>query len=387
MVEVERPRNGQAADFRFATELLPADAYSVIVATQPPGHRCTALNAQGRVIQGVAPTVVVSCVPVFDDATYTIGGRIDGLEGEGLTLALNNGQQTFEVAPEANRFVFPGGVLDDTAWEVSVQRQPQGPTQDCRVEDGIGVVDGAHEEGVRVRCVDASQVSVDLFWPPSDGSRVQAFLVDEGGHMVGREPQDARLNRGRALFTLQAPNRAGAAALAEGRFLLWIFVDHDNEGSPGSLTPAFRPGVDLGRLIPLRLLAGRPHTEVIRWSAGDEARLPPLDEIELVVDMGGEDPSGELICWWAPSGLELPIPPGRDPPVISTTRVLCQGDACVDGGNLVGVPRVGLPNTIDYGVTCWIDQDGDGQLSDGDLRGHQNSDGDDRVVVRMRERN
>src|SRR6185369_5381840 len=89
--------------FTFATELASGAAFEVSVATQPtrPAQTCTVADASGTVGGGDVRTVKVSCAT----NSYTISGTVCGLQGSGLVLK-NNGGDDVGVQTDGG-FAFP----------------------------------------------------------------------------------------------------------------------------------------------------------------------------------------------------------------------------------------------------------------------------------------
>lgn len=89
--------------FTFATELASGSAFAVTVATQPthPAQTCTVADASGTIGGGDVRTVKVSCAT----NKYTIRGTVSGLQGGGLVLQ-NNGGDDVGVQTEGG-FAFP----------------------------------------------------------------------------------------------------------------------------------------------------------------------------------------------------------------------------------------------------------------------------------------
>jgi len=97
--------------------------------------------------------------------THTVGGMISGLTGKGLVLRLLNSQSTGSISvsppPGAVRFEFPTGLATGSAYAVTVQAQPVGPSQLCAVTRG---------QGGRIGNADVTDVVVDCSVAP-DGQR------------------------------------------------------------------------------------------------------------------------------------------------------------------------------------------------------------------------
>jgi parallel beta-helix repeat protein len=82
--------------------------------------------------------------------SYTIGGSISGLDGSGLVLQCNAGDDLAISADGA--FTFSTSVTDGADYSVTVLTQPTGPSQTCTVNNGAGTVSGADVTGVTVTC-------------------------------------------------------------------------------------------------------------------------------------------------------------------------------------------------------------------------------------------
>ncbi|HKV24436.1 MAG TPA: kelch repeat-containing protein [Candidatus Acidoferrum sp.] len=106
--------------------------YAVTVLTQPlnPTEICTVANGSGTATTN-AVTINVSCV-----LSYTIGGTVNGLEGSGLVLQDNNGDNLKITA--SGVFTFPTQLATGTNYAVTVFTQPSNPAQTCVVTNGTG---------------------------------------------------------------------------------------------------------------------------------------------------------------------------------------------------------------------------------------------------------
>nr|WP_282452799.1 FG-GAP repeat protein [Lysobacter sp. CAU 1642] len=82
--------------------------------------------------------------------TYTIGGTTEGLEGAGLVLQKNGGDDL--LVGVNGRFSFATPLFDLTPYSVTVAAQPTGPSQTCTIANGSGTVDGANVTDVVVSC-------------------------------------------------------------------------------------------------------------------------------------------------------------------------------------------------------------------------------------------
>ena len=66
--------------FTFATPLASGAAYAVTVASSPAGQTCTVSSGSGTVGSANVTSVAVTCTSA---ATYTVGGSVSGLSGDG----------------------------------------------------------------------------------------------------------------------------------------------------------------------------------------------------------------------------------------------------------------------------------------------------------------
>ena len=83
--------------------------------------------------------------------TYTVGGSVSGLQGAGLVLQDNLGND-LPVASSGN-FVFTAALAAGGAYSVTVKTQPTNVWQTCTVTNGSGAVAAANVTGVVVTCV------------------------------------------------------------------------------------------------------------------------------------------------------------------------------------------------------------------------------------------
>lgn len=122
--------------FTFATELASASAFAVTVATQPtrPSQTCTVADGSGTIGGGDVRTVKISCAT----NTFTINGAVSGLQGSGLVLQ-NNGGDDVGVQTDGG-FAFPTKIPSGSGYSVTVKTQPSSPAQSCSVQSGSGTV-------------------------------------------------------------------------------------------------------------------------------------------------------------------------------------------------------------------------------------------------------
>jgi hypothetical protein len=134
--------------FTIATSVAPGAAYSISVVTQPQNPPQTCVVHDGSGTMGSAPVTTVTVVCATN--TFTVGGTVSGLQGEGLVLQ-NNGTDNLAVTQNGTiTFSTPIAVGDPYA--VTVSTQPSAPVQTCTVADGSGTMSTANVTNVAVTC-------------------------------------------------------------------------------------------------------------------------------------------------------------------------------------------------------------------------------------------
>lgn len=139
-------------DFTFNTPIASGQTYSVSVLSSPtsPAQQCDVTSPSGTVTTSNVTSVVVNCVRT----EFTIGGTVTGLQGSGLVLQ-NNGGNDLAIAANG-AFTFTGSVPTGTAYSVSVAAQPSSPTQECVVSNAAGAVSGGDVSNISVTCTTSS---------------------------------------------------------------------------------------------------------------------------------------------------------------------------------------------------------------------------------------
>jgi hypothetical protein len=134
--------------FTFPTKLASGAQYNVTVRTQPsdPNQSCTVANARGTIGNADVGNVVVSC----STADFTIGGTVHGLEGSGLVLR-NNGGDDLNIDGNGD-FHFDTALPSGARYDVKVAAQPSNPNQTCTVEQGSGTVGSSNVTNIVVTC-------------------------------------------------------------------------------------------------------------------------------------------------------------------------------------------------------------------------------------------
>jgi hypothetical protein len=141
-----------SADGRYvvAASVGSGADYDVTVATQPtsPGQTCTVTNGKSKV---AGANVVVDVVCTAN--TYKVGGKLEGLQGNGLVLQNNAGDDLTLNAANNGDFAFVTKVASGAAYAVTVKTQQNGlDGESCWATTGSGTMADADVRRVRVWC-------------------------------------------------------------------------------------------------------------------------------------------------------------------------------------------------------------------------------------------
>jgi hypothetical protein len=119
--------------YTFATAIPTGTAYKVTVLTQPtvPAQICSVASGTGTANANVGNIVVTCSTP-----TISIGGSVTGLDGTGLVLQ-DNGGNNLTVSANGS-FTFSSLIVSGTSYNVTVLTQPSSPAQTCTVTGGSG---------------------------------------------------------------------------------------------------------------------------------------------------------------------------------------------------------------------------------------------------------
>jgi len=135
--------------FAFATPIASGAVYAVTILTQPgaPSQTCSLASASGTVAAANVADVVLTCVT----NQFKVGGTVTGLNGTGLVLQDNSGDD-LPVAADGT-FTFATAINSGAAYSVTVLANPTGLSQTCTVGNGMGIVGAADVTAVTVTCV------------------------------------------------------------------------------------------------------------------------------------------------------------------------------------------------------------------------------------------
>ncbi len=135
--------------FAFAAPLEDRASYAVTVKSQPTDkwQTCTVSGGEGTVAAAPVTAVAVTCTT----NRYAVAGTVSGLDGSGLVLQNNAGD---DLTIERNgRFEFPAEVESGADYRVSVLTNPANRSQTCTVTNGAGTITDQGVTNVEVSCV------------------------------------------------------------------------------------------------------------------------------------------------------------------------------------------------------------------------------------------
>jgi len=138
-------------NFTFGNQLPHGTAWTVTVSNQPsnPSQTCSVSNGSSPAITGNVSNIQVKCTT----NRFTVGGTVTGLQGSGLVLRNNGGDN---LAINANgAFTFSTTLPDLSSYAVTLLTQPGTPSQTCTVSSGTGIISGANVTTVSVSCASA----------------------------------------------------------------------------------------------------------------------------------------------------------------------------------------------------------------------------------------
>ena len=167
---VEVAANGA---FTFPTQIASGGAYNVTVRTAPsnPRQSCAVANGAGTVGAAPVTNITVTCT-----STFTVTVTVSGLEGSGLLLR-NNGGDDLSISSNGVR-TFATALTSGAAYAVTVATEPQSPTQTCVVANGAGTIGSADVANVTVTC---TTNSYSIGGVVTGASVFGVFLRNNGG--------------------------------------------------------------------------------------------------------------------------------------------------------------------------------------------------------------
>jgi hypothetical protein len=161
-------------EFSFPSPIASGATYSVTVKTQPsgPSQSCGVVSGTGIVGSADITNITITCAT----GTFTIGGNVTGLQGSGLVLRNNGGDDLTIVGN--GPFQFPTMLASGAAYSVTVSTNPSNPAQSCGVTNAAGTVNGASIANITVTCM-TSRFTIGGSISGLAGSRLQLRLNSE----------------------------------------------------------------------------------------------------------------------------------------------------------------------------------------------------------------
>jgi predicted transcriptional regulator len=134
--------------FAFATPIASGASYAATVSSQPfgPSQTCTVSSGSGSAGASNVTSIAVSCTT----NSFSIGGVVTGLQGSGLVLR-DNGGDNLAIAGNG-AFTFATPIASGQTYAATVLVQPGSPTQTCTVSAGAGTVGASNVTGIVVSC-------------------------------------------------------------------------------------------------------------------------------------------------------------------------------------------------------------------------------------------
>lgn len=139
---------GKNGFFGFDEPLRDGEEFGVLVTAQPtsPEQFCTPSGGSGTLFGREYSDVVITC----SDEGYVSAGFVVGLEGSGLVLR-NNGGDDLEIIG-SGFFRFGQLVADGSEVNVQVETQPTGPNQTCSVYNVPDSIRGTDKVDTIITC-------------------------------------------------------------------------------------------------------------------------------------------------------------------------------------------------------------------------------------------
>lgn len=161
-------------EFSFPSPIASGATYSVTVKTQPsgPAQSCGVANGNGIVGAADVTNVTITCAT----GTFTVGGTVTGLQGSGLVLT-NNGGDNLTIAGNGP-FQFPTMLASGASYSVAVRTNPSNPAQSCAVTNAAGTLSGASIANITVTCM-TNRFTIGGSISGLAGARLQLRLNNE----------------------------------------------------------------------------------------------------------------------------------------------------------------------------------------------------------------
>jgi 6-phosphogluconolactonase (cycloisomerase 2 family) len=93
---------------------------------------------------------LTACTPGNGEPTYSVGGTVSGLEGSGLIM-LNNGGDNLSISADGS-FTFATKLTSGKDYSVTIGAYPDNPLQTCTVTNASGTINGADVNNIAIEC-------------------------------------------------------------------------------------------------------------------------------------------------------------------------------------------------------------------------------------------
>jgi hypothetical protein len=139
-----------SGSFAFPVLAAKGDAFSVTVKANPtsPWQTCVVAPGTGS---GLATSDVSSVEIACKTDQHYVSGDVVGLRGSGVVIQ-NKGADDLALVSTAQRFIFPVKVASGESFAVTVKAQPSGPSQQCTLSAGAGIMAGADVTDAKLVC-------------------------------------------------------------------------------------------------------------------------------------------------------------------------------------------------------------------------------------------
>ena len=235
-----------STSFNFSETIASGSSYSVTIASQPTGQKCTLSNASGTAGATVT-NVTVNCVN-----GYTVGGTVTGYTGSNLVLRNTiNGTPLDLVISSNTAFAFPDLLVAGDTYSVAVANFPETPYQNCTIANAAGTIAAANITNVNITCTNVTLAFTAVSSTPSEAAGAHGIALS----LVGTTPRagsvQVTITGGSATdtldYTLASTTISWAALATPGNVVANIIDDAFNEGNETLQISLSNPvGITLG---------------------------------------------------------------------------------------------------------------------------------------------
>jgi len=137
--------------FAFPNRISYGTEYNVTIKTQPNHMTCQVQNPHGSAGQTTSISVVVVC----SQNAYSVGGTVNNLTLDGLSIINGSNSAVYPIAKGATSFTYSTAIPVGAPYGLTVYTQPKddkGATQTCTIVNGTDVMGDAHRTNVVINC-------------------------------------------------------------------------------------------------------------------------------------------------------------------------------------------------------------------------------------------